>query len=270
MNENTRRLYASFRWLVGVISFALAVLSVRAAEVAIYNTQTESIPLLKPQEALTKFRLPAGFEATLFAGEPDVQQPIGMALDARGRLWVAENYTYSEAAVNWDVRLHDRIVILEDTNGDGHFDKRTVFWDRAQKLTGIALGFGGVYAICPPRLLFIPDRNGDDVPDAEPQVLLDGWEDGAIRHTIANGLKWGPDGWLYGRHGIQATSRVGKPGTPPEKRVPINVGMWRYHPQTGAFEVVAEGGTNPWGHDWDDYGQLGQANVWRAREALPV
>lgn len=221
-----------------------------------FNTQEETIPLLTPTEALARIQLPEGFHATLFAGEPDVQQPIGMTTDARGRLWVAENYTYSENAVNFHPTLQDRIVILEDRDQDGHFDHRTVFWDQARKLTSVAVGFGGVFALCPPKLLFIPDRNGDDVPDGEPEVLLDGWSDGTIRHTIVNGLKWGPDGWLYGRHGIQATSWVGKPGTPENQRTPINVGLWRYHPITHAFEVVAQGTTNPWGHDWDDYGEL--------------
>jgi putative membrane-bound dehydrogenase-like protein len=222
----------------------------------VYNTQPETIPLLKPSEVPARIHLPPGFQATLFAGEPDVQQPIGLCTDARGRLWVAENYTYSENAVNFHPTLRDRVVILEDRDHDGHFDHRTVFWDQGRKLTSVCVGFGGAFVLCPPRLLFIPDRNGDDVPDGEPEVLLDGWSDGAIRHTIVNGLKWGPDGWLYGRHGIQATSRVGRPGTPDPERTPINVGLWRYHPVTHAFEVVAQGTTNPWGHDWDDYGQL--------------
>src|SRR5579859_2465491 len=162
-----------------------------------YNTRPQDSRFLAPEEAVKRFHLPPGFRVTLFAGEPDVQQPIGMTRDPRGRLWVAENYTYSEKPLGWDTNLCDRIIILEDTNHDGHFDKRTVFWDRAKKLTSVAVGFGGVYALCPPNLLFIPDRNGDDVPDGEPQVLLDGFEDTVVGHNIANGLKFGPDGWLY-------------------------------------------------------------------------
>ena len=222
---------------------------------SIYNTRGETIPLLKPEEAVKRMHLPPGFQATLFAGEPDVQQPIAMTTDARGRLWVAENYTYSEAKVNFDLKLRDRILILEDTNHDGRFDKRTVFWDRAQKLTSIAVGFGGVFAMCPPQLLFIPNQKGGDAADGPPEVLLDGWDADKTRHTLANGLKFGPDGWLYGRSGILATSWVGKPGTPPEKRIPINCGIWRFHPVTHKFEVIAQGTTNPWGDDWDDNGQ---------------
>lgn len=222
----------------------------------IYDSQKETIALLKPDEALKRMKLPPGFQATLFAGEPDVRQPIAMAFDARGRLWVAENYTYSEAAINFDTKLRDRIMIFEDQDGDGRFDKRTVFWDQAERLTSIAVGFGGVFATCPPYLLFTPDRNGDDVPDAAPEVLLDGFDHDQVRHTLANGLKFGPDGWLYGRHGIQATSLVGKPETTRENRTRVNGCIWRYHPTRRVFELVAQGTTNPWGSDWDEYGEL--------------
>src|SRR5205823_3082114 len=114
----------------------------------------------------------------------------------------------------------------------------------------------GVFATCAPNLIFIPDRDGDDIPDGPPEILLDGWNTDSIRHNIVNGLKWGPDGWLYGRHGIQATSSVGKPGTPDNARTKLNCAIWRYHPTKKTFEVVCQGGTNPWGHDWDQYGGL--------------
>ena len=221
-----------------------------------YNTRQQDNRFLSPEEAVKTFHLPSGFHVSLFAGEPYVQQPIGMTLDARGRLWVAENYTYSERPLSWDTNLSDRIIILEDTNHNGQFDKRTVFWDHAKKLTSVAVGFGGVFALCPPQLLFIPDRNGDDVPDSEPQVLLDGFEDTVVWHNIANGLKLGPDGWLYGRQGIQGVSHVGPPDSTADQRTALNAGIWRFHPVTHRFEVIAEGTTNPWGTDWDDNGQL--------------
>ena len=178
-----------------------------------------------------------------------------MATDARGRLWVAENYTYAEAKAGFDLKQRDRIVILEDTDRDGRADKRTVFYDQAQRLTSVEVGFGGVYALCAPQLLFFPDKNGDDIPDGKPVVLLDGFDSGPVRHNIVNGLRWGPDGWLYGRHGIQATSRVGAPGTPDAKRIAMNCAIWRFHPVQKIFEVVASGTTNPWGMDWDQYGE---------------
>lgn len=220
------------------------------------NTQGGKDVLSTPEEALKSIQAPEGFRVSLFAAEPDVQQPIAIATDERGRLWVAENYTYGDAREKFVKDQRDRIIILEDTDGDGRFDKRTVFWDQADKLTSIEIGFGGVWVLCAPKLLFIPDKNRDDVPDGPPVVLLDGWDDDTVRHNVVNGLKWGPDGWLYGRHGIQATSNVGPPGATDSQRTRLNCSIWRYHPTRKTFEVVVSGGTNSWGADWDENGQM--------------
>ncbi len=220
------------------------------------NTQEITTPFVEPTVALQGISLPDGFRVQLSAAEPDIRQPIAMAWDSRGRLWVAECYTYAESRVNFDLRLKDRILIFEDTDNDGVFDRRKVFWDQASQLTSIVLGFGGVWAACAPNILFIPDRNGDDIPDAGPEVVLDGFDNDSVRHNIVNGLKWGPDGWLYGRHGILASSEVGVPGTSREKRARINCSIFRYHPVTRRFDVVCHGTTNSWGHDWDVHGQL--------------
>ena len=222
----------------------------------VFNTQNQADKLSTPQEALKGMRVPQGFQVSLFAEEPAVQQPIGFTTDERGRLWVAENYTYADRSKDYDLSLRDRILIFEDTNHDGRFDKRTVFWDGAQKLTSVAVGFGGVWALCAPNLLFLPDKNRDDVPDGPPQVVLDGFNHDAIRHNIVNGLKWGPDGWLYGCHGITATSSVGLPGATDSQRTKLNCSLWRYHPTHKNFEVITHGTTNPWGFDYDDHGQM--------------
>ncbi len=202
--------------------------------------------------AAARMTAPPGFDVTLFAGEPDVLQPIAMTFDTRGRLWVAECLSYphwsSEGVGN------DRVIILEDTDGDGKHDKRTVFLDNGVNLSGIELGHGGVWLTATPNLLFVPDRDGDDVPDGQAEVILDGWDLNA-RHNIFNSLVWGPDGWLYGCNGILSRSRVGRPGTPDEERTPIDCGVWRYQPQTGEFNVVASGSTNPFGLDFDEFGQ---------------
>ncbi|MCI0743094.1 MAG: c-type cytochrome, partial [Gemmataceae bacterium] len=190
----------------------------------------------------------------LFAGEPDVVQPIAMCFDQRGRLWVAECLSYPK----WHKDLtkgRDRILIFEDTDNDGTFDKRTVFHDKMYNLSGIQVGFDGVWVCATPHLLFIPDKDGDDVPDGPPEVLLDGWDTKAI-HNVFNGLNWGPDGWLYGCHGITVTVDIGRPGEPIAKRKRMNCGVWRYHPTRKVFEVVAHGTTNPWGIDWDEHGQM--------------
>ena len=221
-----------------------------------YDTQDEVIRLLTPEQARQTLTVPPGFSVSLFAAEPMIRQPIAMATDERGRLWVAENYTYAERERDYDTELRDRIVVLEDVDHDGQFDRRTVFWDQAVRLTSIEVGFGGVWALCAPDLLFIPDANHDDIPDGPPVVLLDGWNGETIRHNIVNGLRWGPNGWLYGRHGITGTSLVGTPGTQPEQRIRMDCGVWRFHPTQKKFEVVCRGTTNPWGMDWDDHGQM--------------
>jgi putative membrane-bound dehydrogenase-like protein len=207
---------------------------------------------LAAEEAARVMKLPDGFSVKVAAAEPDVKQPIAIALDDRGRLWVAEAYTYPIRAPEGQGK--DRILIFEDTDGDGKFDKRTVFMEGLNLVSGLEVGFGGVFVGAAPYLLFIPDRNGDDIPDGKPEVLLDGWayED---THETLNTFTWGPDGWLYGCHGVFTHSHVGKPGTPKPERVPINAGIWRYHPTRHVFEVFAEGTSNPWGIDFDDHGQ---------------
>ncbi len=226
-----------------------------------FNTEKEAAPPMSAEEAARTAKLPPGFHLEVFAAEPDVQQPISINFDQAGRLWVAECYTYAEQPVRWNDELRDRILILEDTDGDGRADKRTVFTDQLTRLTSVLPGEGGVWALCAPNLLFIPDADGDLVPDGEPVVMLDGFNAENIGHTVVNGLKWGPDGWLYGRHGIMATSVVGTPGSPKDQRVELNCAIWRFHPGTRKFEVFCHGGTNPWGTDWDRNGQLFYTNT---------
>lgn len=218
------------------------------------DTETRGKPM-SAEETVASMTLPPGFKVNVWAAEPIVLQPIHITTDGRGRLWVAENFTYCGSRDGWfDMGLRDRIAVLADTDGDGAADQRTVFWDRAQRLTSVEVGHGGVWALCPPNLLFLPDRDGDDLPDGSPEVVLDGFATTDIGHTIANGLQWGPDGWLWGRQGIQETSSLGTPGTPEGDRVHINVGIWRMHPLTRKVEAVCHGGTNPWGMDFDERG----------------
>ncbi|MFO1482111.1 MAG: PVC-type heme-binding CxxCH protein [Verrucomicrobiaceae bacterium] len=237
------------------ILLSLLALPALAADFpAIYDTE-KGAPM-SAEEAAATMELPPGFKCLVFAAEPDVRQPIGIAWDAKGRLWVAENYTYAENPIRWDTKLRDRVIILEDKDGDGKHDGRKVFWEGGSYLTSVETGYGGAWVLHNGTLSFIADKNGDDKPDGEPEVLLDGFNVKTIGHNIVNGLRWGPDGWLYGRHGITDTSAVGAPGTPLEKRTKINCGIWRYHPTRKVFEVVCHGGTNSWGHDWNAEGEL--------------
>lgn len=251
-------------WKPVLLCFALtfARIALSAADFpAIYNTEPGNSQPMTADEAAKTAVLPKGFRLEVFASEPEVQQPIGMCFDEKGRLWVAECYTFAETPLRWDMKLQDRVIVFEDSNGDGKSDKRTVFWDKGKRLTSVAVGQGGIWVTCAPQLLFIPDANGDLVPDGEPVVMLDGFDAETIGHNIVNGLKFGPDGWLYGRHGITSTSYVGAPGTPGKDRIAMNCAIWRFHPERKTFEVFCHGGTNPWGMDWNEDGQLFYTNT---------
>jgi len=251
---NTRLPTAAF-W-----AFLLSMAAARAPAAddfpAPYDTEPAPGQPLPADKAAAAFRLPPGFHVTAFAAEPDVRNPIAMAWDTKGRLWIAENYTYAERTKKFDMALRDRVLIFDDRDGDGQFDRRVVFTDGPQRLTSLELGFGGAWLLCPPQLLFVPDRNGDDVPDGAAEVMLDGFNVPPENyHTVANGLHWGPDGWLYGRAGASSIGRIGVPGTPDAQRVPIYGGLWRFHPGRKTFEMLAHGTTNPWGNDWNDLGE---------------
>jgi len=248
------------RPLLAVLTFA-PLLSTAAGFPEPYDTEKAGDAPMPAAEAAKTAELPEGFRLEVFASEPEVRQPIGITFDEKGRLWVAECYTFAENPRRWDLELNDRVTILEDTNGDGKSDKRTIFWDQGKRLTSVAVGHGGVWVTCAPQLLFIPDANGDLVPDGEPVVMLDGFDAETIGHNIVNGLKWGPDGWLYGRHGITSTSYIGAPGTPEKDRIAMNCAIWRFHPERKTFEVFCHGGTNPWGLDWNEDGQLFYTNT---------
>ncbi|MHA3772317.1 PVC-type heme-binding CxxCH protein [Verrucomicrobiota bacterium sgz303538] len=208
---------------------------------------------LSGEDAAKAMMGPEGFSVKLFAAEPDVQQPIAMALDDRGRLWIAEGRTYPTRAPEGQGK--DRILVFEDKDGDGRFDRRTVFIEGLNLVSGMEVGFGGVWVGAAPNLLFIPIQDGDEPkPAGPPKVMLDGWGYQDTHETL-NTFIWGPDGWLYGCHGVFTQSNVGKPGAPDSERTRINAGIWRYHPIRHQFEVFGEGTSNPWGVDFNDYGQ---------------
>ncbi|QDS93615.1 Cytochrome c [Roseimaritima multifibrata] len=224
----------------------------------VYDSPSEAG--LSPLDAATaadSMELPPGFSATVFAAEPEVRNPIAMAWDQAGRMWVAENYTYSDRTQRFDLNLRDRVVVFRDTDQDGHADERHVFLDTVQRLTSVEVGRGGVWLLAPPQLLFVPDADGDAKPDGPAVVKLDGFTVAKSNyHNFANGLRWGPDGWLYGRSGHSCPGELGIPGTPDSERVPIKGGIWRFHPERNVVEVLCHGTVNPWGHDWDRDGEL--------------
>lgn len=219
-------------------------------------------------QAVQHMTLPDGFEASLVAAEPLVRQPVCIEFDDRGRLWVIQYLQYPNPAGLKRVRVDrysrmqydrvppppprgprgaDRITILIDADGDGRVEQAKDFVCGLNLATGLAFGHGGVFVLNVPYLLFYPDRDGDDQPDSDPEVLLEGFgmEDA---HSVANSLTWGPGGWLYGCQGSTVTSRI--------RGIEFQQGVWRYHPPTARFELFCEGGGNSWGLDFDAQGEL--------------
>lgn len=239
-----------------VLVITAAVLPAAEPFPKIYDSEKSKEQPQPALEAAKGFRVPEGFHVSAFAAEPDVRNPIAMAWDTRGRLWIAENYTYAERTQKFDLKLRDRVVIFHDKDGDGKPDERKVFLDNVQRLTSVEVGLGGVWLLCPPQLLFVPDRNHDDQPDGPVEVVLEGFDVPTENyHNFANGLRWGPDGWLYGRCGGSSPGNVYRPDQSPDAAIPLRGGMWRYHPKTRQYESLCHGTTNPWGHDWDEFGE---------------
>ena len=231
---------------------------------------------LGPDAARQAFEIPDDLCMELVLSEPKIAQPLFMTWDERGRLWLIEYRQYPVPAgltmVSRDIYLRtvydrtplpppqgvagrDRISIHEDTDGDGIYDKHRLFVDELNIATSVAVGRGGVFVTNPPYLLFYADRNGDDVPDSDPEVLLEGFglED---THSVISSIRFGPDGWLYGCQGSTVTANVKQPGnrTPPIRTMGQQI--WRYHPERRIFEVFAEGGGNTFGLEIDEKGRI--------------
>ncbi|HLW65542.1 MAG TPA: PVC-type heme-binding CxxCH protein, partial [Gemmataceae bacterium] len=229
-----------------------------------------------PEDAVKRVQAPAGFSVKLVAAEPLVRQPVAIDFDDRGRLWVLQYLQYPNPSGLKRVKVdrysrtqydqvpeppprgprgEDRLTILEDPDAGGRMRRGKDFVSGLNLASGFAFGHGGVYVLQVPYLLFYPDRNGDDVPDGDPEVLLSGFgmEDA---HSVANSLTWGPDGWLYGCQGSTVTARIRNPSTPDDPPIEFQQGVWRYHPLSKRFELFCEGGGNCWGLDFDADGNL--------------
>jgi putative heme-binding domain-containing protein len=214
------------------------------------------------EEALKNFRHPDDLALDLILSEPDIHQPVYINFDHRGRLWVVQynQYPYPEGLKITSIDNHlraqfdklpepppdgtkgaDKITFFEDTDGDGTYDKATDAITGLNIATSVTLGRGKVWVLSPPYLLAYPDPDGDGIPDGSPSVELKGFglED---THAVANSLRWGPDGWLYGAQGSTTTANI---SSSVSKNVAFQgQGIWRYHPETEVFELFAEGGGN--------------------------
>ncbi len=232
-------------WL-GALVLGLTLASSSLADDVIPHNQTAPPgPPLSPAEALERMRVPEGFHVELVASEPDLVNPVAMAFDARGRIWVAESLEYPRLEAG---EGRDRIKVLEDTDGDGAVDKVTVFAEGLNIPSGIAIGHGGVWVANAPDILLLRDTDGDDRAD-EREVIVTGFGRHDT-HELPNSLTWGPDGYLYGLNGVFNPSRIEQDGRFHE----FTCAMFRIHPRTRRFEVFAEGTSNPWGIAFDPLG----------------
>jgi putative heme-binding domain-containing protein len=198
-----------------------------------------------PEEAIEAMTVPPGFAVELVASEPNIVNPIAMTFDDRGRIWITESVEYPRKEAGHG---RDRVKVLEDTDGDGAVDRFTVFADGLSIPTGIAVGYGGVWVLNAPDLLFFRDHDGDGKADQR-EVVVTGFGR-ADTHELPSTLTWGPDGWLYGLNGVFNPSRV-KSGN---KEYTFTCALWRVHPRTHTFQVVCEGTSNPYGLAWDPEG----------------
>ena len=235
---------------------------------------TDESPPVPAEDALKAFDVADDLEMDLVLSEPLVNQPLEISFDTKGRMWVVHynQYPFPEGVkitgLDNHLRLQfdrvpeappaglkgaDKITIFEDTDGDGAFDKSTDGVTGLNIATSAVQGRGQIWVLNPPYLISYPDPDGDGVPDGDPVVHLSGFglQD---THAVANSLRWGPDGWLYGAQGSTTTSTV-KSATSPEVYF-AGQAIWRYHPETQIFEIFAEGGGNTFNLEFDSQGRI--------------
>lgn len=222
--------------------------------------EAEAINYLSVSEALKKFKLAPGYAINCFASEeqfPEIANAVQMSFDARGRLWVCTMPSYPQYhpltdRLNGQSHPDDKIVILEDTDGDGKADKCTIFARGLHVPTGFEFYNGGVIVAQQPDLVFLKDTNGDDKADYF-ERLLGGFDSGDSHHAI-NAFMTGPGGDLYFMEGTFFYTQVETPHGPVRNH---NAGVYRYEPRTAKFETfISYGFANPWGIAFDRWGQV--------------
>jgi putative heme-binding domain-containing protein len=208
---------------------------------------------LSGEEAIAKMTVGKGLKVQLFADEkmfPELVNPVQMAFDPQGRLWVAVWPLYP----HWKPGepYNDKLLILEDTNGDGKADRCTVFADRLQNPTGFEFYNGGVIVAQAPDLMFLKDTDGDGKADVYERILHG--LDTADTHHTANSFVYDPGGALYFQEGTFHHTQVEDPYGPPKRSA--NAAVFRYEPRTHKFEVyISFAFANPHGHVFDRWGQ---------------
>ncbi len=201
-----------------------------------------------PELERATFKVAEGFEVNLFAAEPMAVKPVAINFDAQGRLWIAATAMYPQIKPGEDP--NDRILILEDSDGDGRADKSSVFADGLMMPTGVVPGDGGAYVANSTELVFLKDTNSDGRADSR-RVVLSGFgtED---THHILHTLRWGNDGSLHFSQSVYIHSHIETPtGTLRHKSGAI----WRYRTASADLSILVRGLCNTWGHSLDYWGQ---------------
>jgi putative heme-binding domain-containing protein len=208
----------------------------------------KDIPDPDPQLELQSLKVAEGFQINLFASDPMIRKPVQMNWDAQGRLWIATSTTYPQ--IKPGQKPEDQVVILEDSDADGRADKSVVFADKLLIPTGLAPGDGGVYVANSTEILHLKDTDGDGKADQR-RVVLSGFGTEDVHHMIHT-FRWGPDGMLYFNQSIYTHSHVETPWGVRRLRAG---GVWQLRPESLQLEVFARGFVNPWGHQFDHWGQ---------------
>ncbi|MEZ4701494.1 MAG: HEAT repeat domain-containing protein [Rhodothermales bacterium] len=208
----------------------------------------DNIPIPDPQRELETLQILDGFEINLFASDPMIEKPMAMAWDEEGRLWVVGSNIYPHLLPGQPP--NDKIYVLEDTDGDGQADQTTVFADNLLTPSGIAVGDGGVYVANSTEILHIRDLDGDGYGE-DRRVVLRGFGADDTHHII-HAFRWGPDGMLYINQSIYIFSHI---ETPWGVRRLRQGGIWHFRPESLRLDVFATGFVNPWGHEFDAWGQ---------------
>lgn len=195
---------------------------------------------LSPDESQKLIQTPVDFDLQLFASEPDITNPIAMAWDERGRLWIVESVDYPNTFKETDGQANDRIKICEDTNGDGKADKFTVFADGLNIPTSIVFSNGGVIVSMAPDFIFMKDTDGDDKADVR-EVIMTGWGK-SDTHAGPSNLQYGFDNRIWG-----VTGYSGFNGTINGKSWRFPQGIYHFSPDGKEFDFLANSSNNTWG-----------------------
>jgi putative membrane-bound dehydrogenase-like protein len=218
-----------------------------------------------PDKAAAAIEVHPEFDLSLVAAEPLIQKAMNLDWDERGRLWVSETPEYPNGRRVLNVPAwkdsgslrpaettrdpEDTIAILSDTNGDGRMDRKHVFADKLELVTGFVLYRSGVIAATAPDIWYLEDTNGDEVADRRTKLYTGlGTSD---THSVINNLRWGLDGWIYATHGYSTGMVTSGDGTKSFGR--DGSGVVRFRPDGSAFEQYSSRGGNTWGLDitWD-------------------